>query len=127
MLFVLLVLVIVAIEAQQFPIAAILGVVVMVHVLMVNRQLTQVLMIKLPTAAAADPGVELEGLVTVSRGALIAGLASLRHHPIELAEVDVLARAGVSGIGGIGHVTLRQEKPWPGSLEQWAFLAYDLR
>ena len=99
--------VIVAIEAEQFPVGAIRRVIVMVHVLMVDRQLAQILLVECPATAAADPGIELEGLVTVTRGALIAGLARLGHHPIQLIEVDVLARAGVSGIVGVGHDRLK--------------------
>jgi len=107
MFLVLLVFVVVTIETEKFPVAAIRWVVVMIHILMVNRQFSQVLGAKVATTSAADPGIELEGLIAIAGGALIARLAGTGHDPIKLVEIDVLARKGMSGVTGIGHEVLR--------------------
>ena len=51
-------LVIVAKQAQQLPVAAIFRVVGMVVIDMVNRQFTQIGIDELPRAASADPGID---------------------------------------------------------------------
>lgn len=62
---------IVAVEAKQFPVAAIRGVVVVVVVSMVNRQLSQRLAFKLSGTTCADMGKHLESLLPESSLALL--------------------------------------------------------
>lgn len=58
--------VIVAVEAEQFPVAAIGRVVVMVMVAMVHGELGQVAAVEFAPAATTDPGVHLQGFGAVS-------------------------------------------------------------
>jgi hypothetical protein len=60
------VLVFVAVDAQQLPVAAVGRVVVVVVVPVVDRQFPEPFSRKLPPAAAADPGKELEGPFAVA-------------------------------------------------------------
>jgi hypothetical protein len=57
--------VIVAVDAQQFPVAAIRRVVVMVVVLMVHGKFAQLLAAEFPAAPGTNPGVNLEGLLAI--------------------------------------------------------------
>lgn len=57
--------VIMAVDTQIFPIAAVLGVVAMVAVLVVDGQQLQVFPLKLASALGANPAVNLEGLFAV--------------------------------------------------------------
>ncbi|CAK0772786.1 hypothetical protein CCP4SC76_5600017 [Gammaproteobacteria bacterium] len=61
-----LMLVVVAIDAEQFPVAAVGRVVVVVVVTMVNRQFPQILAGELAATTPAHPGVEFEGLLPVA-------------------------------------------------------------
>ena len=56
---------VVAVHAQQFPVAAVRRIVVVVVVLMVHRQLGQFLAGKFPTAPGADPRQDLERWIAV--------------------------------------------------------------
>lgn len=58
-------LVVVTVEAQQLPVAAIGGVVFKIMVFVMNRQFAQVLAGKITAATCADPGENLEGLFPV--------------------------------------------------------------
>jgi len=60
----------VAVGAQQFPIAAIGGIVVVIAVPMVDFEQLQVSTRELPRAPAADPRIELERLLPVTLLAL---------------------------------------------------------
>jgi hypothetical protein len=102
-----LVLIVVAIEAEEFPVAAVRRVVVVIHVLMVNRQLPQIFVAEVAATPTTDPGVELEGLIAVAQSALIAGLAGRGHDLVKLTKVNLLAREGMSGVTGVGHGILR--------------------
>jgi len=66
------VLVVVAVDAQEFPVAAVGRVVVVVVVAMVDGELAHRRVVEAPAAAAADPGVDLERPLAV---ALLAFLA----------------------------------------------------
>src|SRR5690606_30146669 len=66
------VLVVVAVQAEQFPVAAVRRVVVVIMVPVVHSQFTQVSARELPAATAADPGIELERLFAVALLALYA-------------------------------------------------------
>ena len=88
-----LVLVVVAVEAEQFPIAAIRRIVVVVVVPMVHRQFAQIAVGEFARAAAADPGVDLQRLFAVALFALRCGAAGLGDDAVELSRVW----------GGSGH------------------------
>src|SRR3990167_8206210 len=60
------VLVIVAVQAEQFPVGAILRVVVVVVIAVVHGQFAQALAGKLPGATAADMRVHLQGFIPVA-------------------------------------------------------------
>jgi len=64
--------VVVAVETQQLPIAAVGGIVVVVVIAVVHREFVQVCAGEFAAATPADPGVELERLFPVAQLALIA-------------------------------------------------------
>ena len=70
-----LVLVVVAIQAQQFPVAAVGRVVVVVVVAVVDGEFAQVGVGEAARTAAADPGVDLQRLLAVALIALFGGTA----------------------------------------------------
>jgi len=49
-----------AVEAQQFPVAAIVWIIVVVMVSMMDRQFPQILAIELARASTANPGIHFE-------------------------------------------------------------------
>ncbi len=57
--------IVMALDAQQFPITAVGGIVVMVMVLMVHGQLLEAFAVELTGTMAADPGEELEGALPI--------------------------------------------------------------
>jgi hypothetical protein len=67
--------IVVAIEAEIFPVAAVRGVVVMVVISVVHGEQMQVLTSKLAPATGTNPGVEFEGLLPVSFFPLMPRLA----------------------------------------------------
>jgi len=58
--------VIVAVETEQFPIAAVRWIVVVVVVPVVDRQFMEILPGEFPCAAATDPGIHLQRLFSVT-------------------------------------------------------------
>jgi hypothetical protein len=71
-------LVVVAIDAQQLPVAAIRGIVVVIVVLMVNGQLAQRLALEFAGTAGADMGEELQRPLSVTGLPLLFFPAHLR-------------------------------------------------
>src|SRR5215469_4806436 len=69
--------VVVAVQAEQFPVAAVGRVVVVIVIAVMNRQLTQVGARKLAATAAADPRINLEGLLPIGLRAFFCVAASL--------------------------------------------------
>lgn len=61
-----LVLIVVAVETEQLPVASIRRIVVVVMVLVMNRKLVEFLAVKLAAAMRTDPGKQFEG--TLSKG-----------------------------------------------------------
>src|SRR5690606_11054323 len=59
-------LVVMAVKAQQLPIGAILGVVVVVVIAVMHSQLADTLAAELPGATATDPGVHLQRLLAIA-------------------------------------------------------------
>src|SRR5262249_13992743 len=92
-----LVLVVMAVQAQQLPVAAVRRVVVVIVVAVVDRKLAQVGAGGFAAAAAADPPIDLEGLFPVPLFTLPGGGTSLGQDAIELA-----------GVVGLHSVTLRR-------------------
>ena len=76
-------LVVVAIEAEQLPVAAVARVVVVVVVLVMNGQFAQVVAGELAAAATADPGVELERLLPVTGFPRLAVTDGVSNHLIK--------------------------------------------
>ena len=50
-----------AVDAKQFPVAAVLRVIIMIMIFVMNSQLSQALTTELAPAAGTDPGMDLEG------------------------------------------------------------------
>lgn len=73
------------INTQQFPITAINGIIVMIVVAVMNRQLLQIFLIELSGASSAYPGIHFQRSATVTLLPLFPGKASLRNNAIELA------------------------------------------
>ena len=69
--------VVVAVQAEQFPVAAVGRVVVMIVIAVVDRELTQVGVSEFAAAAATDPRIDLEGLLPVALLALFGVATSL--------------------------------------------------
>lgn len=84
-LFAALMFVVVAVEAQQFPVAAVRRVVVVVVVAVVYRQLVQVLAVELARAAPADPWIKLQRLLAVIALALFPATPGGGHDLVQLA------------------------------------------
>src|SRR2546421_239373 len=82
-----LVFVVMAVEAQQFPIAAVGRVVVVIVVPVMNRQLTQVRVREFAAAATADPRIELERLLSIALFTRCGGPACLGHYAVQLVRV----------------------------------------
>ena len=59
-------LIVMAVDAEVFPVAAVLGVVMVIAVLVVDGQEVQVFTLKFTAALGADPAVDLEGLFAVT-------------------------------------------------------------
>jgi hypothetical protein len=74
----LLVFVVVAIQAQQFPITAILRVIVVVVVAVVHGQFTQVGVAEFAGATSTNPRVQFQGLFAVAFGAFIRVFAGIQ-------------------------------------------------
>src|SRR3954471_9290965 len=87
------VLVLVAIHAQQLPVAAVGRIVVVVAVLMVHGELAQSLAAELARAAAADPRQDLERLLAVGARALLLGFPRLGDDVIELGHDPTIGHA----------------------------------
>lgn len=56
---------VVAVHAQEFPVAAVGRIIIMVAVFVVHRQLVQFLAGKFPAAPGAYPGQDLERLIAI--------------------------------------------------------------
>ena len=65
--------VVMTVQAQQFPVAAIGWVVVVVVVAVMDGQLVQVAAVEFARATTTDPGIELQGLLSITAQSLITG------------------------------------------------------
>ena len=78
------VLVVVAIDAEVLPVAAVRRVVFMVVVFVMDRQEMEILDGEFPAAAGADPGMNSQGLLSVALQALIQCLAGPGNNPVQI-------------------------------------------
>src|ERR1700739_260512 len=72
-----LVFIVMAVKAQQLPVAAVRRIVVVIVVAVVDRQLAQVGLGEFAAAATADPRIDLEGLLPVALFAFLGAAAGL--------------------------------------------------
>src|SRR5437764_517386 len=79
--------VVMAVQAQQFPVAAIRRVVVVIVVAVMNRQLAKVGVRKFPGAATADPRIDLERLLAITLLTLFGSATGLGHDAVEFARL----------------------------------------
>lgn len=82
-----LMLVVVAVEAQQFPVAAVGRVVAMVVVAVMHGEFAQVGAHEFAGAAAADPGIDFQGLLAIALFAGFSVAACIGDDTVELARV----------------------------------------
>jgi hypothetical protein len=75
------------VQAQQFPVAAIGRVVIVIVVAVMNRQLAKVGVCEFTSAATADPRIDLERLFAVALFAFFGGTAGLDHYAVEFVRV----------------------------------------
>jgi len=83
-----LVLVIVAIDTQKFPIAAVGRIVVVIVVAMVHRQFPQICHCKFTGATAANPRINFQGAFSVAFGTGIGIPAGIEDYLVETLVVD---------------------------------------
>lgn len=116
------VLVVVAIQTEQFPIAAVRWVVIVIVVFVVYRQLAQAHARKLATASPANPWKQFERLLTIIGFTLVTLLARFSDNAIE---------PGMIRIRVSGHVGQHSRKPLiavvssihPSGIEKYAVFA----
>ncbi len=82
-----LVLVVVAVKAEQFPVAAVGRVVVVVVVLVVDREFAHVGVVEFTRAPPADPRKQFQRLAAVTLLALIVGAPCVGDRAVETLEV----------------------------------------
>jgi hypothetical protein len=75
------VLIVVAVETEQFPVTPVWRIVVVVMVFVMDRELAQLLTVEFTSTMRADPRKYLEGLLTV--GLLQLSLSTSRHANLE--------------------------------------------
>jgi hypothetical protein len=93
-------LVVMAVHAQQFPIAAVGRIEIVIVVAVVHRQFLQSGAGELARAAAAYPRVHLQRPLAIAQFALLGGAPRLGHDAVELRVVDGLAGHGVGPAAG---------------------------
>ena len=77
-----LVFVVMAVQAQQLPVAAVGRVVVVIMVPVMNSQLTKVGVCEFAATSTADPRIDLERLLSITLFALCRSTASLGHYAV---------------------------------------------
>ena len=78
---------VVAVQAQEFPVAAVGRIVVVVAVFVVDRQFVQFLAGKFPSAPGADPWQDLERLIAVKIAPPHPQLPSLGKNMLQFAAI----------------------------------------
>ena len=77
-------LVVMTVDTEEFPVAAIGGIIVVIVVTVVNGQFDQILSVKLTRAATAYPGIHFQRPAAVALLPRLASDASLGNNAIEL-------------------------------------------
>ncbi len=92
--------VVVAVQAEQFPIAAVRRVVVVIVIAVMHGELLQVFASKLTRAAAADPRVNFERLLAVAEFAALALAQGFGNHSVGVGAFSFVARhVNLLGVG----------------------------
>ena len=81
------VLIVVAVETQQFPVAPVGRIVIVVVIFVMDRELAKFLALEFAPTARADPGVNLERLLPITLLPLLPAKPSLRDNPFHFALV----------------------------------------
>ena len=108
-----------AIQAEKLPVASVGWIVVVVVVPVMHRKLLQVLARELARAAAADPRIDLEGLLAVALVALRSAALRLGDQPVQpvliwLAHLALKFAASVPTLrGGLKNPTTLKWPPTP--------------
>src|SRR5579862_153337 len=89
------VLVVVAVKAQQLPVAAVRRIVVVIVVTMVHGELAQISARELASTAPADPGIDLKRPLAIAPLPLLGSAARIGHEAIELAGIGSGHNAGL--------------------------------
>jgi len=76
------VLIVVAVKTQQFPVAAIGRIVIVVVVFVVDRELVKFLTLEFAPAARTYPGINLERLLPIALLSLLAATPNLSDNPV---------------------------------------------
>jgi len=76
------VLIVVAIETQQFPVAPVWRIVIVVVVSVMDRKLTKLFAFEFTPAARTDPGKNLERLLPITLFSLLAAAHGLSYNPV---------------------------------------------
>jgi hypothetical protein len=90
-------LIVVTVETQQFPIAAIGGIIVVIVVTMMDRKLIQIGAGECPPAATTYPGIEFQGPFTVALFTHFPLATCPRYHLVEAVIIDGFLVHGYSG------------------------------
>lgn len=83
-----LMLIVVAIKAQQFPVATVGWVMVVVVVTMMNRQFPQIGKGEFPGAATTNPRIDFQGALAITLFTLGTGFTSFQNDAVEAGVVD---------------------------------------
>jgi len=78
------VLIVVAVNAKEFPVAAILRIILVVMIFVMNRELSQPLTAKLSPTTRTNPGMDSQGLLPVTFQAVLMVLPGSGHNLIFL-------------------------------------------
>jgi hypothetical protein len=76
------VLIVVAVKTQQFPVAAIGRIVIVVVVFVMDRELTKFLTLEFAPAARTYPGINLERLLPITLLSLLEATPDLSDNPV---------------------------------------------
>ena len=84
--------IVMAIQAEQFPVAAITRIIVVIVILVMHRQLLQIFPRKLATATATNPRIDLKRLLTVAQLSSLAIALGFGNHPVSVCTLRIIRR-----------------------------------
>lgn len=105
-------LIVVTIQAQQLPVAAVLWVIIMVMIPVMHRQLAGIFAVKLAPTSTAYPGIHFHGLLAVTLTPFFGGLTGISDDLIELSRVGILFNHGFT----LKNSLIVTQYPLPGTL-----------